>query len=552
MAKPKILLIEDNPQNRVLATFLLEEAGMEVLPAVNGAEALERARSWRPDLILLDIQLPDMDGYELLGRLKGLPEVERIPVVAVTSYAMGGERKRAMELGCAGYIEKPIDTVQFANQVSEFLEIPRQGLSILVVEDRTESALVLRENLEQQGYTVIEAKNGREALQQLSEHPVDLVITDLLMPEMDGYQFTHALKTDERFRKIPVLIYTATYTAPEDKKLALDLGAVDFIVKPAETGAFMRLIAQVLAKAARGELPDPRVAPDESGFLKQYTERLLQKLEDKVLEAEESNRKLSQMNAQLEQRVAEATGDLRETIQRLNSANKDLESFAYTVAHDLRAPLRSVRGLVTILGEDHARGLSKEAQEICRRLIHNADLMDRLIEDLLEYSRLGTGAFALIPVSLNVAVSDALSLLKSVIAQSGAQVDAQPNMPPVIGHQPTLMQIVSNLVSNGIKFVGPGVRPEIHLTAEEKDGRVTLRIRDNGIGIAPESQEKIFDVFERLHDNESYPGTGIGLAVVKKGVQKMGGKCGVESRPGKGSVFWIELPAASRAFQREK
>jgi CheY-like chemotaxis protein len=551
MAKHKILLVEDNAQNRVLATFLLEEAGMEVVTATTGAEGLEKARAVQPDLILLDIQLPDIDGYELLAQLKGQPGVAHIPVVAVTSYAMAGEQKRALDLGCAGYVAKPIDTVNFAKQILEYIEGPRRKLKILVVEDRVENAMVIRENLQHRGYAVVHAANGREALKAMGEENFDLVITDLLMPEMDGYQLTHALKTDERFQNVPVIIYTATYTDPQDRALALDLGAAEFIIKPAETEPFMRLIGEVIGKAARGELPAGRTAQlDEAVYLKTYAERLVQKLEDKVFEAEEANRGLARLNSELESRVAQATAELRATIDKLNMANKELESFAYTVAHDLRAPLRAVRGLVKILEDIHGPNLPAEAQEICQRLAHNAGLMDRLIEDLLNYSKLGTTPVTVAPLSLNAAVGHAITMLSALIEQSHAQVEVQTGMPAVVGHEATLVQVIMNLVANAIKFVEPGMRPEVKIDAEQTQERVTLHVRDNGIGIGPQYQERIFQVFERLHESEAYPGTGVGLAIVKKGVEKMGGTCGVKSEPGRGSCFWVELPAASRALGR--
>jgi CheY-like chemotaxis protein/nitrogen-specific signal transduction histidine kinase len=541
MAKPKILLIEDNEQNRVLATFLLEDAGFEVVHAGSGDEGLGKARSASPDLILLDIQLPDVDGYELLTQLKEDPGLAKIPVVAVTSYAMAGERRKALDLGCAGYIEKPIDTAKFAKQVSAYLKGHQNALRILIVEDRKENAIVLRENLESAGYKVVQASNGAEALKILNESRFDLVVTDILMPEMDGYQFTRAVKSDERFRDTPVLIYTATYTDAKDRAFALSLGAADFIIKPADTNEFLSRVREVTEKAARGELPSgPTGKPDEAAYLKQYTERLVKKLEDKVIEAEEANRKLEALNQNLEMRVAEATTELR-------AANQELESFAYTVAHDLRAPLRAVRGLVTILQEEHAAALSGDAQLLCERLTHNADLMDRLIEDLLGYSRLGASRLSLAPVGLGRSVSQALSLLSNVIDESHAKVNVQEPLPDVMAHEQTLIHVIANLISNGVKFVGPGVDPRVQVAARADNGRVRLMVTDNGIGIAPEFQQRIFKVFERLHDSENYPGTGVGLAVVQKGVEKMGGTFGLESEPGKGSCFWFELPVANGA-----
>jgi CheY-like chemotaxis protein len=205
-------------------------------------------------------------------------------------------------------------------------------LRILIVEDRHENVIVLRENLEAAGYEVLQAANGVEALKALNGARFDLIITDILMPEMDGYQLTRAVKSDDRLRDIPVLIYTATYTDTKDRALALSLGAADFIIKPADTAEFLTRIREVTEKAGRGELPSaPAAKPDEAAYLKQYAERLVKKLEDKVIEAEEANRKLEAVNQNLETRVAEATADLR-------AANQELESFAYTVAHDLRAP----------------------------------------------------------------------------------------------------------------------------------------------------------------------------------------------------------------------
>lgn len=537
--KKKILLIEDNAQNRVLATLLLEEAGLEVIHAVSGTEGLSKARECAPDLILLDIQLPDMDGYALLTQLKEEPGLARVPIVAVTSYAMAGERKRALDSGCAGYIEKPIEPARFAKQVVAFLQSHRARMRILVVEDRAENAIVLRENLESAGYDVVQASNGTEALNSLEHARFGLVITDILMPEMDGYQLTRTLKTDERFKDIPVLIYTATYTDPKDKSFALSLGAADFIIKPAETELFLNRIRQVLEKANKGELPQLRAVkpPEESVYLRQYTERLVKKLEDKVIQAEKANRKLAQLNETLETRIKEATAELR-------SANKELEGFAYMVAHDLRAPLRSVRGLVTILQKEHGAGLPPSAMDLCDRLGHSAEFMDRLIEDLLGYSRLGGTKLSLSKVSLGRVLQQATSLLGKIIEEAHASVQLPGPMPDVMAHEQTLVHVVANLVSNGVKFVAPGVRPEVSLFAKASDGWVRLTVHDNGIGIAPEYQQRIFNVFERLHDSDSYPGTGIGLAVVQKGVEKMGGKFGVESKAGEGSSFWIELPAA--------
>jgi signal transduction histidine kinase len=170
--------------------------------------------------------------------------------------------------------------------------------------------------------------------------------------------------------------------------------------------------------------------------------------------------------------------------------------------------------------------------------------MDALINDLLAYSRLTRIEFDLRPVSLGKAVAEALLHLEAEVSGKKAEVKVIEPLPAVKAHGPILAQIVENLVANALKFVSPGNVPRVTIRAEEKNGWARLWVEDNGIGIPPEYHEKIFLVFERLHGIESYPGTGIGLAIVGRGVARMGGKAGVESEPGKGSRFWVELPIA--------
>ncbi|MCL4471010.1 MAG: ATP-binding protein [Gammaproteobacteria bacterium] len=243
---------------------------------------------------------------------------------------------------------------------------------------------------------------------------------------------------------------------------------------------------------------------------------------------------------ELEKRVAERTADLAAT-------NQELEAFSYSVSHDLRAPLRAMQGFAQALEEDYGAKLSSTGREYVQRIVAAARRMDILIQDLLAYSRLSRADMPLKPVGLAAAVKEALAQLDGEIRQSGAQVAAAPSLPQVTGHLPTLTQVIANLVDNAIKFVPPGTTPSVKVWTEERGGRVRLWVEDNGIGISPEHQARIFRVFERLHGVETYPGTGIGLAIVHKGAERMGGEAGVESMLGKGSRFWVELDKSPRA-----
>ena len=169
--------------------------------------------------------------------------------------------------------------------------------------------------------------------------------------------------------------------------------------------------------------------------------------------------------------------------------------------------------------------------------------MDGLIQDLLAYGRLSRAELKPEVVNLASVVAEALEQMQGEIERSRAEVTVDDALPAVTGHRATLLQAVSNLLSNAVKFAKADTPARIRVRSELREGRVRLWVEDNGIGIDPEYHERIFRVFERLHGVESYPGTGIGLAIVHKGMERLGGQAGVESKPGEGSRFWIELPA---------
>ncbi|MBD2680606.1 MULTISPECIES: CHASE3 domain-containing protein [Nostoc] len=240
---------------------------------------------------------------------------------------------------------------------------------------------------------------------------------------------------------------------------------------------------------------------------------------------------------ELEERVAERTAQLQET-------NQELEAFTYTISHDLRAPLRTMQGFAQALQEDYTDKLDSVGQEYIQYITEGALQMDTLIADLLAYSRLSRAQIEMQKVDLTGVVEEALKQISTELQQQQAQVTVAKPLPLVIAHRSTLVQVVVNLLSNAMKFVQPGIQPTIQIYAEEQQNWIQLSVLDNGIGIAPEHQERIFRVFERLHGVETYPGTGIGLAIVRKGVERMNGRAGVESQLGAGSRFWIALPKA--------
>lgn len=246
---------------------------------------------------------------------------------------------------------------------------------------------------------------------------------------------------------------------------------------------------------------------------------------------------LHRLNETLERRVRERTRELEEALE-------DVSTFAYTVAHDLRAPLRAMAGFSQTLLEDYTAGLDPAGQECARRIAEASRRMDGLLQDLLSYVRLTQADLTARPERLDEALDGALADLSEEIARRRADIVVERPLGVVLAHGPTLRLVIAQIVSNAVKFVAPQTAPRIRVRAEPRSGFIRLWVQDNGIGIPPEYHGRIFGVFERLHRLEEYPGTGIGLALVRKAVERMQGRCGVESRSGAGSRFWIELPAA--------
>jgi PAS domain S-box-containing protein len=258
-------------------------------------------------------------------------------------------------------------------------------------------------------------------------------------------------------------------------------------------------------------------------------------------EAEEKlghyNQQLQQLNDGLEKRVEERTKELR-------ASNKQLEWFCYSIAHDLRAPLRSMAGFSTVLLDDFGPQLGARGCSYLEKIVTAGQQMDVLIHDLLEYGRFTTVDFQKDSVDADEVLSQVLHNLEPQISELHARIERKGKLPKISGHKVVLEAAFSNLISNAMKFVRPHTRPKVTIWPEEKAKQIRIWIGDNGIGIEPRYHQRIFEVFQRLHPQEAYPGTGIGLAIVHRALQRIGGDVGVESEPGKGSKFWIGVQRA--------
>jgi len=252
----------------------------------------------------------------------------------------------------------------------------------------------------------------------------------------------------------------------------------------------------------------------------------------------ELRRRLSQHADSLERRVEERTRALLEKVD-------DVESFTTTVSRDLRGPLRGLQGLTQALAEDYGHLLDHTGRTYVQRVQGSVRRLDALLSDLVDYARVSSDELAIAPTSLDAAVTLAASELAGMLRQQDATLEVVRPLPDVYGDTAQLVHVLRNLIDNAARFVAPGVPPRIRLGATPRGRWLRVWVEDNGIGIDPAYHARIFRVFERLYNNETYPGTGIGLAIVQKAVNRMGGGIGVESAPGAGSRFWFELEAVT-------
>lgn len=377
--------------------------------------------------------------------------------------------------------------------------------TILIVDDTPVNVAVLAEHLVGHGFSVMVAQDGEEGVERARFAPPDLILLDVMMPGIDGFETCRRLKSHDATKDIPVIFMTAL-SSIGDKITGYQVGGVDYVTKPFHT-------EEVLARI------------------------------NTHLSLQAMRRQLVAQNRQLQQEIAvrekaEVIVALRS--QELARSNAELEQMAYVASHDLQEPLRMVTSYLQLLEQRYGGQLDADAHDFIEFAVDGAKRMQALIDDLLSYSRVGTKAKPLQPTDCEAVMKTALQSLRMAIEESGAQIQCA-GLPRVLGDAAQLAQLFQNLIANAIKFRGEAV-PRIDIRTEREDGFWRFEVRDNGIGIAPDYFERIFVMFQRLHNRSKYPGTGIGLAICKKIVERHGGRIWVDSAPGQGAVFKFTLP----------
>jgi signal transduction histidine kinase len=389
---------------------------------------------------------------------------------------------------------------------------------VLLVEDYADMRNYTRRLLEP-SYFVEAVANGALALEAARRNPPDLIVSDVMMPEVNGVELVAAIRDDIKLRIIPVILLSAR-AGQEARIEGTALLADDYITKPFSARELLaRIDTHIRLARARAEANE--AAQKEIAARK--------KAEEELRRAQEE---LSHHAEHLEKQVEARTASLREVLTQL-------EEFSYSVSHDLRSPVRAIAGYNNALREDFGAELPIAAQKYLEKIGRNAERMEHLVNDVLTFSRVARGDLRLHAISLQEFIEDARDHNPS-LQEPAAQITV--NTPhKVMADEAPLGQVISNLLSNAVKFVSPGDKPVVRVHSEARQERIRLWVEDSGIGIASQYRGQLFGMFQRLPAKKNYEGTGIGLAIVRKAVERMGGSVGMEANEPIGCRFWIEL-----------
>jgi two-component system, sensor histidine kinase and response regulator len=411
-------------------------------------------------------------------------------------------------LGGAGSGQAPATGQKAAPLIRTDAVSAAAPVKILIVDDTPGKLLAHEVVLTELGETVLKVSSGREALELLLKEDIAVILLDVNMPEMDGFETAALIRQRPKYEHTPIIFVTAYNTTEIDRLKGYNIGAADYLFLPVIPGV-LKAKVRVFVDLARQ---------------RQIIEKQAQAL--------------AAQNEQQESQI-QTIQDLNE---RLKAANEELEAFSYSISHDLRSPLRAMQGYAHALEEDYRDKLDAQAAEYLRRISKAATRMDILIQEVLTYSRLAKVDIQIGSVNLDTLLQEIIRDSRS-LHQSKARVSVQSPLHTVAGHAACLTQCLANLLENSAKFVPPGKIPEISIRSEWRPPWVRVWVEDNGIGIDPSHHARIFQMFSRVHSSASpYEGTGMGLTIAKKAVERMGGNLGVESSLGMGSRFWIELP----------
>jgi two-component system, NtrC family, sensor kinase len=525
-AQETVLVIDDSLTFREALKEALEGASYRVLIAGTGEEGLRIAGGLRPNAVIVDGVLPGIDGRTVVRRIRLDAALRRMPCLLLTASEDLSAEVQALDAGADAFVRKEEDIAVILARLGAVLRSAAaqgddQGTAsllgpkkVLAVDDSETYLQELAGALREDGYEVVLARSGEEALELLAVQPVECILLDLLMPGIGGEETCRRVKAVPVMRDIPIVMLTAL----EDRDAmiqGLGAGADDYIAKSSE---FEVLRARVLAQIRRKQFED----------------------ENRLIREQLLRRELEAAEARAAQEMAEARAALAE---ELEWKNKELEAFSYSVAHDLRAPLRSVDGFSQALLEDYADKLDDGGKQYLRYVRESAQQMGQIIDDLLSLSQVTRSEFQRKQVDLTAIARGVAARLQKQYAKRQVELVVADGL-VAAGDGRWLTVALENLLGNAWKFTGKRADARIEIGSSGDRGCRTYFVRDNGAGFDMNYASKLFGVFQRLHSAKEFEGTGIGLATVQRVVRRHGGRIWAEGEVGRGATFFFTLDGA--------
>lgn len=608
--KVNILLVDDKPGNLLVLEQLLESKERTFIKAGTGEEALKLAFKKEFDLIVLDVQMPGMDGFEVAQLLKSNKRTRDIPIIFAT--AEKKEQKsivRGIEEGAIDYLFKPLDPEVTRAKVDVLLRIQKQKKELVEKNASLEKYALLINNCADLictldarslkfeevnfafkamlGYELSEIRGtslsyylcneSRQIIEKVRERGAMLNFETRIYCKSreikwlhwhvvvkDGKWYANARDITEGKQVEEIKNYLSTVVKqsadaiylhdPEGRIISWNVGA-ERIYGYKEAEALKMNIWNVIPGHLLEEAQEITVRVKNGETIPSLeTKRITKhgKMIDVVFSASvvfDSNGNLKSIaiterdvTAQKasENKINELNRELQKHVLQLEASNKDLESFSYSVSHDLRAPLRAIAGYSKIIQEDFADEMTQEAKKLFGNITANAQKMGTLIDDLLEFSRLGRKMISKTAINMNVLVEAALNECNNSFPNS-ALVTIQ-DLPHANADYGLMNQVLINLLSNAIKYSSKKASPEVEVGGFEKDEEVIFYVKDNGAGFNMKYAEKLFGVFQRLHAPSEFEGTGVGLAIVHRIISKHGGRIWAEGKINEGATFYFSLP----------
>jgi signal transduction histidine kinase len=414
--------------------------------------------------------------------------------------------------------------------------------SILLVDDREDKRMALEAVIAELGQDIVKAASGKEALRCVLQRDFAVILLDVNMPGMDGFETAHLIRQRRNSEHTPIIFVTGISDTETHASRGYSLGAVDYITTPVlpevlrtKVSVFVELYKKT--ERIRRQAERLRQAHDElEERVEARTKQLAianQSLKLQIAERQHAEQEVLKLYAALEQRVLDRTAALA-------AANADLESFTYSVAHDLQAPLRHVQSYAEMLESDFAQNLPPQAQQYLRRIADQGRNMGRMLEDLLRLAVIGKQDLSLQTISLNEIVNEIVTGLKPEL--NGRQVEWRVGELPSLSSDPGLMKLAFlNLLTNAIKYTRPREKAVVEVGQTIVGDESPIFVRDNGVGFDMQHAGKLFGVFQRLHRPSEFEGIGVGLATVARIVRKHGGRIWAESEVDHGATFYFTL-----------